>query len=115
MEIGCPFCHTQHKLRREAIPDEIVCGCGHPLDLKPLKQNLVREARRKMKLIRRGADRICSLILMSDYPEIDIEIEKSRLRDLFLTLFHEERLYLYQIIYESRFNRLRQQFRGLEE
>ena len=65
-----------------------------------------------MKIIQRKADRISSLILMSDYPAVDIEIEKDNLRDLFLTLFPEERLYLYRMIYESRFNRLWQQFRA---
>ncbi len=110
MQFTCPFCRKEHEFEREAIPPQIRCSCGHALDLGPIKQQLVKEARHKMKIIQRKADRICSLILMSDYPEIDIEIEKAKLRDLVVQLF-PQRLDLYRMIYESRFDRLQQQFR----
>ena len=42
----------------------------------------IREQRKRerMRELQRMADHVCSLILVSDYPEIDIEIEKSTLR-----------------------------------
>ena len=70
-----------------------------------------RRADREMALeLRRLADRICFLILSTDYPEIDIEIEKTELRQRCRELF-PDRMDLYEMIYESRFRRLWQQFR----
>lgn len=61
--------------------------------------------------LRRRADRICSLIVASDYPEVDIDIEIASLhrwcaREL------PDRVELFDMIYRSRFARLREQFRG---
>jgi len=56
------------------------------------------------------ADHVCSLILISDYPEIDIEIEKSKVRERCEELYPNS-MELYEMIYESRFNRLQEQFR----
>ena len=70
------------------------------------------EARReKMRELQRMADHICILILSSDLPEIDIEIEKGKLREKCLEQY-PDREWLYKIIYESRFDRLAEQFRG---
>ncbi|MEE8109880.1 MAG: hypothetical protein V3T44_02515 [bacterium] len=66
-----------------------------------------REAARRLS---RMADRVCSLILLEDYPRIDIEIEKEQVREECKRLF-PDRLELYEMIYESRFNRLWSQFR----
>ena len=61
------------------------------------------------------ADQVSSLILLEDYPRIDIEIEKSRVREECERLF-PERMALYEMVYESRFERLWDQFRApLEE
>ena len=60
--------------------------------------------------LQRRADIICLWIVSSDLPEVDIEIEKNKLR-------HEveenwpDKLRLYEMIYESRFDRLWQQWR----
>lgn len=56
------------------------------------------------------ADRIASLIVASDYPMIDIEIEKQKLRERISELF-PDKMELYELIYESRFRRLEEQFR----
>ena len=56
------------------------------------------------------ADNVCSLILISDYPEVDLEIEKEKVKQEFSKLF-PDKLYLYEMIYESRFKRLLEQFR----
>jgi len=56
------------------------------------------------------ADHVCSLILISGYPEIDIEIEKPKVRERCEELYPDS-MDLYEMIYESRFNRLQEQFR----
>jgi len=46
----------------------------------------------------------------TDYPEIDIEIEKQKFKDLIKELF-PNKIHLYELIYEPRFKRLWEQFR----
>jgi hypothetical protein len=62
-----------------------------------------------MDELRRRADRLCTLILRSDYPEVDIAIERCRLREWCEEAF-PDRMDLYDMIYESRFDRLIEQF-----
>ena len=50
------------------------------------------------------------LILNSDLPAIDIEIEKNKVRERCLELYPDQEQ-LYEMIYESRFQRLWEQFR----
>ncbi len=56
-----------------------------------------------------GADRICEMILDGDLPAVDIDIAINNLRDEAEELFPgcEE---LFERIYGSRFQRLREQF-----
>ncbi|MEE9273755.1 MAG: hypothetical protein V3V62_00410 [bacterium] len=61
--------------------------------------------------IQRGADRICTLILTADYPAVDVAIERARLREECRRLL-PDRLALYDMVYESRFDRLWAQFRS---
>jgi hypothetical protein len=69
-------------------------------------------ARREgMQELQRMADRVCVLILSSDLPAIDIEIEKNKVRERCLELY-PDRGELYEMIYASRFDRLWEQFRG---
>jgi len=67
--------------------------------------------RQRMKELQRMADRVCVLILSSDLPAVDIEIEKNKVRERCLELY-PDREWLFDVIYESRFDRLRDQFRG---
>ncbi len=60
--------------------------------------------------LRRAAERICALILIEDYPKIDIEIEKANLKRRVRELF-PDKVALYEMIYESRFRRLWEQWR----
>lgn len=60
--------------------------------------------------LQRRADRICSLILISDYPEVDIVVERSLLRGE-VADHHPEALDLYDQVFEARFERLWEQFR----
>lgn len=73
------------------------------------------DPRQTMRDLQRLADRVCVMILSSDLPAIDIEIEKNKVRQRCLELY-PDREELYEMIYESRFQRLWEQFRGeLEE
>ena len=67
--------------------------------------------RKRMRELQRMADRVCVLILSSDLPAIDIEIEKNKFRERCLELY-PDREQLYDMLYESRFRRLWGQFRG---
>ncbi len=60
--------------------------------------------------LKRAAERICALILIDDYPEIDIEIEKANLKRRVREMF-PDKVRLYEMIYESRFRRLWEQWR----
>ena len=63
--------------------------------------------------LKRKADRISSLIVASDYPDIDIDIEIANLRRWCQEQL-PDRLDLFEIVYLSRFRRLREQFRDTE-
>ncbi len=71
------------------------------------------DPRGRMREVQRMADRVCTLILSSNLPAIDIEIEKNKVRERCLELY-PGREQLYEMIYESRFQRLWDQFRGEE-
>ena len=70
--------------------------------------------REGMRELQRMSHRICALILSSDYPEIDILLERQEMRRRAEELF-PDRIDLYDMIYESRFDRLIEQFRNEEE
>ena len=59
----------------------------------------------------RRVDRLCVLIVASDCSDQEIQIERLHLRVQAATLF-PEKLPLYDMVYESRFDRLSEQFRG---
>jgi len=69
------------------------------------------DPRERMRDLQRMADRVCTLILSSDLPPIDIEIEKNKVRERCLELY-PDREQLYEMVYEARFQRLWDQFRG---
>ena len=63
-----------------------------------------------VRALQRQADRICELIVSGDVPQIDIEIQQAALREAITRTFPDKQG-LYQLLYESRFRRLWQQFR----
>lgn len=70
----------------------------------------MRDSRERMRELQRMVDRVSVLILSSDLPAIDIEIEKNKVRERCLELY-PDREWLYEMVYESRFRRLWDQFR----
>ena len=62
------------------------------------------------RVFQRHVDRLCLLIVASDWSAREIDIERLHLRVQAAPLF-PEKMPLYDMVYESRFRRLRQQFR----
>ncbi len=98
----------------------VKCPCGEtvrleqreetPLTYSQIFSELAKQEKKDVEKIKRMADRISSLIVGSDYPLIDIEIEMERLKEKCEELF-PDKIHLYYMIYESRFRRLWNQFR----
>ena len=63
-----------------------------------------------VRALQQQADRICEMIVSGEVPQIDIEIQQATLRETIARTFPDKQA-LYQLIYESRFRRLWQQFR----
>jgi len=61
--------------------------------------------------LQQRADRICSLIVTGDYPDVDIDVEVAALRRWCADRL-PERFQLFELVYASRFQRLRDQFRS---
>ena len=64
----------------------------------------------RVRSLQRQADRICEMIVSGDVAEIDLEIQQTALREEVARWFPDKQG-LYQLLYESRFRRLWQQFR----
>lgn len=69
-----------------------------------------RAEEEKLSRLQRAAERVCTLILVTDIPAVDIAIERRQARELCQRLF-PDRIDLFELIYESRFERLWRQFR----
>jgi len=117
MAIRCAYCGKGYDVTLFEFERTIRCVCGHMVRLEHREYldrlEFLREEE-KIDEIKRLADRIAFLIVSTDYPEIDIMIEKERLREKIEESF-PERAYLYELIYEPRFRRLFEQFRGYGE
>jgi len=116
MAVRCPYCGRDYDVTLFEFDRSVTCVCGRTVTFK--HEQITDEAilarsseDRWVREIGAMADRIASLIVGSDYPMIDIEIEKQKLRERISELF-PDRIHLYDLIYESRFRRLEDQFRG---
>jgi hypothetical protein len=63
------------------------------------------------RLLQRKADRVASMILTSSYSDLDCALAERELRMECLSLCPDH-MELYDLIYTSRFRRLREQFRS---
>lgn len=75
----------------------------------PPTPDLIEEERR-LKRLKAIVREVSLLILDTDFPPVDIAIARRQAREEALRLFPEKG-YLYDLIYESRFDRLIDQFR----
>lgn len=62
-------------------------------------------------VLQRHADRVASMIVTSSYTDLECALAERELRMEFLSLL-PDRMELYDLIYTSRFRRLREQFRS---
>ena len=113
MAILCPDCGAEFDVTVFAFGATVKCDCGATVSaLAPHRATapVVRDDRRLTDEIARGADRVASLILYGDTPEVDIRIAIERLRDRAEELF-PGRGWFFASVYESRFERLIEQWR----
>jgi len=85
----CPHCHRQYDVTLFQFGHEIICPCGALLRDEPpkpessrkkpvvirIKMTEERIRRARMRRLQRMADRLCYLIINSDYPRVDLEID----------------------------------------
>jgi hypothetical protein len=97
------------------FPDEAPCAdrgalLHAVLMLDSVLKRIMEISEEAYRNFQRHVDRLCFLIVASDCPVSEIEIERLHLRVQAMGLFPEN-IPLYDMIYESRFRRLREQFR----
>ncbi len=120
MIIRCPYCDNEYEDFLLKDGQKFTCRCGRELDeqviselsylSKILENSEVCREENNLLRIKILSERIVSYILDPDFPDIDIEIEKANLRELIKELF-PNRANLYNLIYETRFERISKQFR----
>jgi transcription initiation factor TFIIIB Brf1 subunit/transcription initiation factor TFIIB len=118
MPIRCPQCGAEHSVAKFEGNRPVKCSCGFVLDLTLIQtvEDFLRffeseEERKKALTLQREAQRICQMILDESCPEVDIEIAKGKLKEKVRQLF-PDKVSTYEMIYESRFKRLWEQFRS---
>jgi hypothetical protein len=112
MAIRCPYCKKEYDVTLFEYGRTVKCTCGNVVNLKheEIFRELINDEEERVNEIRNLADKIAFLIVSTDYPRIDIEIEKENFRERINELF-PDKAYLYELIYEPRFRRLEEQFR----
>ena len=114
--VECARCRQSYARVFFAPGKPPVCRCGEALPVEGEapqfvdREALVREERRISELAR-AADRVAFLIVATDCPRIDVQIERAALRRRCQVLF-PDKMDLYEMVYESRFERLWEQFRA---
>jgi hypothetical protein len=120
MAIACPGCGREYDITLFQFGRTITCSCGRVIDashVEPFRsierifENL-DDARRAEEL-RTMADGVCRMILDERLPDVDVEIAMGKVREKCAELF-PDRMQLFEMIYESRFRRLWEQFRKKE-
>lgn len=118
MPVRCPSCGKQHDVTEFESDHKIKCSCGRELDVFQLEtvEDFLRffesESERVKALeIQKDAEAICLMILDERVEDVDISIAEEKLRTKVLGLF-PEKMETYRMIYESRFIRLKEQFRN---
>lgn len=111
MAVQCSYCGRDYDVTLFEFGRSVTCVCGQTVtfrhELMTDEAMLALSAEdRQVGEVRSMADRIVSLIVSSDYPMIDIGIEKQKLRERISKLF-PDKTDLYDLIYELRFRRLK--------
>lgn len=129
MAIRCPHCKKEYDVTLFEFGKNVKCVCGGVVNLQHVDatpgdsyqgfheeifRELLNDEEERIKEIKWLADKIAFLIVSTDYPRIDLEIEKENFKERINELF-PDRAYLYELIYEPRFRRLEEQFREAED
>ena len=124
MAVQCSGCGRHYDVTLFAFGNRVRCECGHLVDgrqpqiLRAEDMDRRRpsdiEARAVMQEFQRQVDRVCALIVGSGCPKMDIDVERAKVRQKAEGL-SPDRMGLYDMIYESRFDRLWNQFREAED
>ncbi len=103
------------------LPDtDARCRCGAALEPRmpsAIPENASGEAdalhreEAALQELRRLADRVSFLIVATDMPRVDVDIHRIELRRRCQELF-PDKMDVFDLVYESRFARLWQQFRA---
>ena len=124
MAVRCSACKIEYDITLFEFGSKVKCDCGRIISLEHREtfDGLLKTANKVMsKLpeynleedsileIKRMADKIAYLIVSADYPDIDIQIEKNKFAQI--SELFPDKIHLYDLIYEPRFTRLKEQFR----
>ena len=119
MAVRCSWCGREYDVTLFEFEKTVRCDCGEIIRLqhKEIFNELLQSRKNedvKIQQIKKLADKIAVLIVSTDYPEIDLEIEKQKLKERISELF-PDKIHIYGLIYEPRFKRLFEQFRENKE
>lgn len=121
MPIHCPKCGHAYDVVSFEGGKRLQCKCGFWLDMSLVEtvEDFVRyfeneEEKERALKIQREAQEICQMILDERAQNVDIEIRIQNLEEEVTRLF-PDKINIYKMIYEARFNRLWEQFRRSEE
>jgi len=118
MPIRCPKCGQKYDVVRFGPERSLKCTCGNLLDISMyetfddfLRYCENQEELQKAQEIQKDAGYICQMILNEESLPIDIEIAIKNLEEK-VSRYFPDKMEVYRMIYEARFNRLWDQFRG---
>jgi len=118
MAIVCPNCSREFDITLFQFGKAVRCDCGRlidPLDWwlgpdRPGESAGLKEEK-KLRELKTLVDKICFLIVSTEYQRADVKIETAKAKRRCEELFPGKG-YLFDLIYGSRFRRLWSQFRG---
>lgn len=110
--VSCPQCGRTYG-RPFLSGSTARCRCGAELDLddRPgTDGDALRREEAALQELRRLTDHISFLIVATDTPRVDVDIERANVRRRCAELF-PDKMHVFDLVYESRFQRLWDQFR----
>ena len=105
MAVTCADCGREYDITLFQFGRTVLCDCGRTVSADEPRR---ARADAQSEELRRRADRVTNLILHSDLPCVDVDIEKNELRE-WVRAHMPDRLRLFEMVYESRWKRLEEQ------
>jgi hypothetical protein len=112
--VQCGRCGRSYA--RIFLGDAAICRCGEELErpkepLRWVDRDALDSEEDRLGELTRAAERVSFMIVATDTPRIDVDLERAALRRRCQELF-PDKLEVFDLIYESRFRRLWEQFRS---